>query len=135
MTMLNPTRSSNQIGVTLVEPATRTLATETERFVGEVQNLVVHQGDVQGFAFNLLLVSFSDQPSFAPGIVDLQIGAQFSDVQTLAVLVQDPVLHTSILSTQIPPILAGYTLHWQAALMDQTIFPLLPTNARSTQYL
>lgn len=132
---LNPSRASNQLTVTTVEPTQITLATEPDRLLGEPQSWVTHQGSVQGFAFCFVIVSFSDLPSFAPGIVTLDIGNQFADYLLLDVLVQDAVTRTSVLGLgAVPASLIGMRMHAQSALMDNTFFPLQPSNATFTDY-
>ncbi len=82
-------------------------------------------------SFAALAISTSLQPSYAPGIVDLWIGAQFTDI-----LVTDFQLFDASRATfwQIPP-LPWPTAYFQAAIFDPvtaTPFPLPTTNWRST---
>jgi len=133
--LLNPTRISNPLSVDLVEPGTPTLRTELARLPAEPQHWVSHQGNVQGFAFCFVVLSFSDQPSFGPGVVDLGIGNQFSDVTILDVVVQDPNTRASVVTLPaIPASLAGFELFSQSAFMDSTFFPLIPSDVASTDY-
>jgi hypothetical protein len=134
-TLLTPTRLRNPLSVDLVEPLTPTLRTENDRLTGEPQHWVSHQGNVQGFAFCFVILSFSNQPSFAPGLVSLGIGAQFSDYAILDVAVQDPITRASVVTLPaIPAALLGAQLFSQSALMDSTFFPLIPTDVAATDY-
>lgn len=136
LSVLNRSRMSQPVVLDLVAPTTVTLRTEADRLVGEAQHWVTHQGPVQGFAFCLLVVSLSDQPSFAPGIVDLDIGNQFADLILLDVALHDPATGVAVVTLPaIPPTLLGNRLFAQAALMDQFFFPLHPSDARYTDYL
>jgi CubicO group peptidase (beta-lactamase class C family) len=77
-----------------------------------------------------LVLSTSPTPSSAPGIVDLQIGAQFSDVIATDFLLFDA---NRAAWWQIPP-LPWPSVHLQAAIFDPVTaapFPLPTTNVRT----
>lgn len=78
-----------------------------------------------------LALSTSASPSSAPGLVDLQIGAQWSDV-----LVTDFILFDGNRAAYWPiPPLPWASVHFQAAIFDLTAatpFPLPTTNVRTT---
>ena len=78
-----------------------------------------------------LALSPSPTPSLAPGLVDLQIGAQFSDVLVTDFILFDP---NRAAFWPIPP-LPWASVHFQAAIFDLTAatpFPLPTTNVRTT---
>lgn len=132
---LNKTRASNQLSVTIQEPTTVTTHTEPDRLVGETQHWVTHAGTNPAPLIALICVSFSNLPSVAPGIVDLQIGDQFQSLIVLAIAVQDPVSNTSIVSVaNFAAMLGGTTIYSQTALLGVPSFPLVPGNVTSTNY-
>ncbi|MEO6596982.1 MAG: hypothetical protein ABIP94_19725, partial [Planctomycetota bacterium] len=134
--LLNQTTLSNPLTVDVQAPATPTLRTENDRLAGETQHWVAHQGNVVGFAFCFVLLSLSDLPSMAPGLVNLNIGNQFADIILLDVTIHDAVTGVAVVSLpSIPPSFAGLRLHAQAALMGQTFFPLIPSDTWFTDYL
>ena len=133
---LNPTLTSAQMAVDLQAPPERTLRTDSDRVAGEWQHWVVHQGaNHPGFHFTFLLLSTSNLPSVAPGIVDLGLGNGFAELILYDILVSDPVTGAAtFLLPVVTPNLAGIRLHAQAALMDQFFFPLLSSDLRFTDY-
>ncbi|MBL8731754.1 MAG: hypothetical protein JNN13_05255 [Planctomycetes bacterium] len=136
LSVLNRSRMSVPVLLDLVAPTTVTLRTEADRLPGEAQHWISHQGAVQGFAFCLLLLSFSDLPSSAPGLVDLDIGNQFTDLILFDVVLHDPATGVAVVTLPaIPPTLQGHRLFAQTAVMDQSFFPLHPSDARFTDYL
>lgn len=135
MALLNATRLSNPLSVTIQAPATRTLRTENDRMPGEPQHWVVHQGDLTGPVITLLVVSLSNAPSTIPGVVSLQIGNGFADYLLLGVAVHDPATGVAVvLEGSIPPTLVGMRLYSQAALLDSNGFPLHESDVWFTDY-
>ncbi|MBL8752922.1 MAG: hypothetical protein JNK15_06430, partial [Planctomycetes bacterium] len=135
MRLLNRTLMSNPLTVDVQAPTVPTMRTASDRLVGEPQHWVTHQGNVAGFVFCFLAVSLSSQPSTFPGIVDLQIGNQFTDLLVLDAALHDPVTGCAVVAIPaVPATLQGVRLHSQSALMDAAIFPLTPSNSWFTDY-
>ena len=132
--LLNLNRTSNQVSINVQAPLTRRLRTENDRLPGEIQHWVTHQGDITGPAFAFVAVSMSNLPSSLPGVVDLQIGSQFSDLLILGAATQDPTSGSSVVLATTPANLAGFDLYSQSALMDQSFFPLLESDVWFTTY-
>lgn len=132
---LNSTRASNQLSVNIEEPTSPTLATEPNRIGGEDQHWLTHSGGFVGPAIALVCVSFLDQPSSAPGIVDLAIGDQFRNIFVVSAAVQDPNTNLSQISfANVSPQLVGNRIFSQTALMGIPTFPLQATNSVFTDY-
>jgi len=134
---LNSTRVSNQVSLDVVEPTQPIIRTENDRLGGEPQHYVVHRGNL-GPAISWILASLSETPSSAPGIVDLQIGAGFTDLFIVDIAIHDPLTGAGVLTLPyMAPTLAGLRIHYQAAMLTSTFsFPLTPTvDYWSTDYL
>lgn len=132
---LNKTRASNQLSVTIQEPTTLTTHTEPDRLAGETQHWITHAGTNPAPTIALVCISLSNLPSFAPGIVDLQIGDQFQSLLIVGFSIQDPVSNTSIVTlVNLSPAFAGNTIFSQTALLGLQSFPLLPSNVTSSVY-
>ncbi|HEB54073.1 MAG TPA: hypothetical protein ENI87_12535 [bacterium] len=135
LAFLNPTRISNPLTLHVQEPTTPTMATEPDRLVGEPQHWITHGGSVAPPMLALVVLSTSNQPSTAPGIVSLQIGNQFAETLLFGFALQDPLSNLSVVTLpQVPAAFGGGTIHSQVVLFDGTQFPLQPTNAASTTY-
>lgn len=134
--LLNQTTLSSPATVDVVAPPERTLRTENDRFAGEPQHWLVHQGgNHPGFHFTFLAISTSNVPSVAPGLVDLQIGNGFAELFLLDVVINDAVTGIgTVILPAIPANFAGFRLYAQGALMDQTFFPLLSSDVWFTDY-
>lgn len=134
--LLNQTTLSAPATVDVVAPAERTLRTENDRFAGEPQHWLVHQGgNHPGFHFTFLAISTSNVPSVAPGLVDLQIGNGFAELFLLDVVINDAITGIgTVILPAIPANFAGFRLYAQAALMDNTFFPLLSSDVWFTDY-
>ena len=73
--------------------------------------------------------------SSAPGLVDLQIGNQFTDYILVDVAVQNAVSHVSVVTLgSVPAAFSSMRLYVQCALMDNTFFPLHASDVWFTDY-
>jgi hypothetical protein len=132
---LNATRASNQLSLTIQEPTTVTMQTETQRVAGEEQHWVTHGGNLAAPSIAFICFSTSNLPSSAPGIVDLQLGNQFQEMVILGTAIQAPGSNLSVLTLpNLPASLAGFQLYSQSALLGLQMFPMSPSNATATAY-
>ncbi|MCK5943094.1 MAG: hypothetical protein KAI24_14035 [Planctomycetes bacterium] len=135
LAMLNRTRVGNQLTIDVQEPSVATLQTAPDRLAGEPQHWLVHRGQAGAELVAVLCLSFSNQPSSAPGIVDLQIGNAFTELFVLGDQLLDPTTNlTMFASPTLPTILQGSAIHQQAALVGLALFPMTPTNVVTTTY-
>ena len=130
---------SNALTVNVTAPTTLTLRTENDRAVGEDQHWVFHQGPLPQFAYSLLLLSQSNLPTNAPGIIDLNIGNQGADLILYTGVLHDPATGAGTITLPgLLPGLTGLRFYAQAGVVDSTAanaFPLLTTNVWFTDYL
>jgi len=132
---LNPVRASNQLSVNIQEPTSITVQTEPNRLGGEDQHWVTHSGTTPAPSIALVCISFSNLPSVAPGIVNMQIGNQFQNLLMLGAVVQDPISNVSMFTLpNLDPGLAGNMSYTQVALMGIPTFPLATSNVTTTSY-
>lgn len=132
---LNATRASNQLSLTIQEPTTVTMQTETDRLTGEDQHWVTHGGNLAAPSIAFVCLSSSSLPSSAPGIVDLQLGNQFQELLIVGTAIQAPGSNLSVLTLpNLPASLAGFQLYSQTALLGLQMFPMSPSNATVTAY-
>lgn len=130
---------SNPLTLDLTAPSTITLRTEDDRAVGEDQHWVVHQGPLPSFAFTFLLLSISNVPTPAPGIVMLDIGDNGSSLILFGGGLHDTTTGVATVTlTGLTPGLTGVRIYAQAAVLDSTnpnAFPLVPSDVWFTDYL
>ncbi|MFK7743029.1 MAG: hypothetical protein AB8H80_22135 [Planctomycetota bacterium] len=131
----NPAVLTNQIPVDLVAPSQPVLMAERNVGAQGTIHLRMHSGPVAGPAMALMTLSQVVGASSSPGLVDLEIGANFSDILV------DPVVYshdaqTGLASMNYGPIssvLLGQTYYFEGILLDvaaQTT-PLPTTNFRT----
>lgn len=135
LAFLNRTTISNQLQLDLVEPTQPIVRTENDRIGGELQHWITHRGQLQNSLFSVVVLSPSNTPSVAPGVVSLQIGAQFTDHGIIGFALHDPSTGAATLSAPIPSSLAGVRLYAQSVVLDPAVFPLTPTDVWFTDYL
>ena len=94
--------------------------------------IVVGRGTLSGLSlqssFVILCLSSSNQPSSAPGVVDLGLGNQFTDLFTTGAVPFN--LFTSAVRFDLPPMPTG-TMYFEAVGLDfaaPSLFPLSTTN-------
>jgi hypothetical protein len=95
----------------------------------------ITSGLTEAGGFGILCVSFSNQPSSAPGIVSLGLGNQFTDLLTSGTFQFDPSNEAH--RFDLPP-LPGGTVYLEAVGFEATApnpFPLLTTNTTATTRL
>ncbi|MGE3171004.1 MAG: hypothetical protein AB7O97_00155 [Planctomycetota bacterium] len=117
-------------------PAAPAVHTSPDRFVGEAQDWFVSHGNL-GPTVAAITLSTSPVPSVIPGVVSLGIGANFSDLFTLVVLITDPATGAARFhAPAIPPSVQGATIYWQAALLDPVTgaMPAIVSNVSQTLY-
>lgn len=135
MLLIHRSGTSNQLVLDVQAPAAPALATEPTRAVGDTQHLIAHQGNLVGFTFCFFVLSFSNLPSDSPGFVTLGLGAMFSDITLLDIVITDQTSGAARASLPNAPAgLQGLRLYSQAAFMDYTIYHLFETNLLFTDY-
>lgn len=126
---------SNQLTANVQPPATPTLRTDDDRLPGEPQRWVSHLGNLPNFVITLFVFSTSNVPSFAPGLIDLQIGNQFTDYVVFDAQLNDPVTGVAVaFLPSVPATLGGLRLYAEGALLTSAGFPLLSTDVWFTDY-
>lgn len=129
---------TNQAYLDILAPTQLTLASETERSADQFQHWVAHQGQLTTPAISILLLSFSNTPSSLPGLVDLQIGAGFTDLFVYGAAVHDLLTGVALFPLpQVPANLTGLTLYAQTGSFDAStgnVFPLTASTVAATTY-
>lgn len=129
--------ATNQAFVTIAAPTSLTLRSEPDRLANEEQHWIVHQGQLTTPAISILLLSFTNTPSSLPGLVDLDIGAGFTDLFVYGAALHDLATGTALFPLQVPANLVGATLYAQTGSFDSStgnVFPLTASDVATTVY-
>ena len=131
VTVGNAVGASNPISVDMLSNLTFRIAAPTVVNPNQAWSAYIARGTVSGLTtaggFGILCLSFSNQPSAAPGIVSLGLGNQFTDLVTSGAF-QFPST-TNAFRFDLPPLPNG-TVYLEAVGFDITapsLFPLLTT--------
>jgi CubicO group peptidase (beta-lactamase class C family) len=128
----------NAVGAAAAEPVSLTLA-PTFRIgapsvvnAGQAWNAYVSRGaslsTLSPSSFTILCLSFSNQPSVAPGVVTLSLGNSFSDLLTTGAVPFNT--NTNLATFALPPLPSGSIFLEAVGLdfADPSLFPLPTTN-------
>jgi len=135
----NPAIQTNTLQIDLQEPTTPALYAEPSVGANETVHVLMHSGDDVGPTVSLVVLSQLLGASSAPGIVDLEIGMNFTDVMLdPGAFTHDPV--TGIAQANYGPIPAGLLgsfFYFEAAILDvgNPTFPFPTTNYYRVDFL
>ncbi|MEO6597469.1 MAG: hypothetical protein ABIP94_22220, partial [Planctomycetota bacterium] len=135
----NAVGASNSISVDMLVNLSFRIGAPTVVNPNQAFSAYIARGTASGLTtvggFGMLCLSFSNQPSAAPGIVSLGLGNQFADLVTSGAFQFSPT--TYAFRFDLPPLPSG-TVYLEAVGFDITapsLFPLVTTNTVGTTRL